>query len=58
MYSQQDLDDAVAAGALTAQAADALRAHVETQRATGTILGAVGGALIGRSIDRSRVRCR
>jgi len=34
MYSQQDLDDAVAAGALTAQAADALRAHVETQRAT------------------------
>jgi hypothetical protein len=34
MYSQQDLDDAVAAGALTAQAADALRAHVEQQRST------------------------
>jgi len=34
MYSQQDLDDAVAAGALTAQAADALRVHVEQQRST------------------------
>jgi len=34
MYSQQDLDDAVAAGALTAQAVDALRAHVEKQRST------------------------
>jgi len=34
MYSQQELDDAVASGALTAQAADALRAHVEQQRST------------------------
>src|SRR5262249_33894552 len=34
MYSQQELDDAVASGVITAQAADALRAHVEGQRAT------------------------
>src|SRR5437763_1054284 len=34
MYSQQDLDDAVASGVISAQAADALRAHVEGQRAT------------------------
>ena len=34
MYSQQELDDAVASGALTATAADALRAHVEAQRST------------------------
>lgn len=34
MYSQQELDDAVASGAITAQAADALRAHVATQRKT------------------------
>jgi MFS family permease len=32
MYSQQELDDAVASGAITAQAADALRAYVESQR--------------------------
>src|SRR5262245_11390863 len=32
MYSQQELDDAVAAGVINAQAADALRAHVEQQR--------------------------
>jgi hypothetical protein len=32
MYSQQELDDAVAAGVISAQAADALRAHVEQQR--------------------------
>src|SRR3982751_6352192 len=32
MYSQQELDDAVASGAITAQAADALRAYVEGQR--------------------------
>src|SRR3569832_707391 len=32
MYSQQELDDAVAAGAITSQAADALRAYVEGQR--------------------------
>lgn len=34
MYSQQELDDAVAAGVITAQAANALRAHVERQRST------------------------
>ena len=34
MYSQQELDDAVAAGVISAKAADALRAHVETQRST------------------------
>src|SRR5436309_6565597 len=32
MYSQQDLDDAVASGVISAAAADALRAHVEGQR--------------------------
>ena len=34
MYSQQDLDDAVASGVITAEAASALRAHIETQRST------------------------
>ncbi len=34
MYSQQDLDDAVASGVITAHAADALRAHVEGQRSS------------------------
>jgi len=34
MYSQQDLDDAVAAGVISAEAADALRAHIERQRST------------------------
>src|SRR4051812_39049196 len=34
MYSQQELDDAVASGAITADAAAALRAHIETQRTT------------------------
>src|ERR1041384_426770 len=34
MYSQQELDDAVASGVLTADAANALRAHVEMQRST------------------------
>jgi MFS family permease len=34
MYSQQDLDDAVAAGVISAADADALRAHIERQRAT------------------------
>ena len=34
MYSQQELDDAVAAGVISAQAADALRAHIEAQRST------------------------
>jgi MFS family permease len=32
MYSQQELDDAVASGVITTQAADALRAHIEGQR--------------------------
>jgi hypothetical protein len=34
MYSQQDIDDAVAAGALSPDAALALRSHVERQRTT------------------------
>ena len=34
MYSQQELDDAVAAGVISAKNADALRAHVEQQRST------------------------
>lgn len=34
MYSQQDLDDAVASGVITVEAANALRAHIEMQRAT------------------------
>src|SRR4051794_17774641 len=34
MYSQQELDDAVASGVITAEAANALRAHIETQRST------------------------
>src|SRR3954451_21066842 len=34
MYSQQELDDAVASGVITIDAANALRAHVERQRAT------------------------
>src|SRR3954471_16153622 len=33
MYSQQEIDDAVASGAMTAEAADAFRAYVEGQRA-------------------------
>jgi len=33
MYSQQELDDAVAAGVISGEAADALRAHVERERA-------------------------
>src|SRR5215213_4886219 len=32
MYSQQELDDAVASGVISAAAADALRAHVEGRR--------------------------
>jgi len=32
MYSQQELDDAVAAGVISADAADALRSHIESQR--------------------------
>lgn len=34
MYSQQELDDAIAAGVISPEAADALRAHVERQRST------------------------
>jgi hypothetical protein len=34
VYSQQELDDAVAAGVLTPAAADAFRAHVEKQRSS------------------------
>jgi hypothetical protein len=34
MYSQQELDDAVASGVITADAADALRAYLEKQRST------------------------
>jgi uncharacterized membrane protein YfcA len=34
MYSQQELDDAVASGVISPEAADALRAHVEGQRST------------------------
>src|SRR4051812_20746939 len=34
MYSQQELDDAIASGVITTEAADALRAHIEAQRAT------------------------
>ena len=34
MYSQQELDDAVQAGVITADAANALRAHVQRQRST------------------------
>ena len=32
MYSQQEIDDAVASGVITADAADALRGHIERQR--------------------------
>jgi len=34
MYSQQEIDDAVASGVITAEAADALRAHIARQRST------------------------
>ena len=34
MYSQQEIDDAVASGVISAEAAAALRAHVEVQRST------------------------
>jgi hypothetical protein len=34
MYSQQELDDAVASGVITAEAANALRAYIERQRTT------------------------
>jgi hypothetical protein len=36
MYSQNELDEAVAAGAITAEAATALRAHIERQHSTPT----------------------
>src|SRR4051812_5546419 len=34
MYSQQELDDAVAAGVISTADADALRAYIERQRST------------------------
>lgn len=34
MYSQQEIDEAVAAGVISAEAANALRTHVERQRST------------------------
>src|SRR3954453_22714129 len=34
MYSQQDLDDAVVSGVISAVAADALRSYIEGQRTT------------------------
>jgi hypothetical protein len=34
MYSQHELDEAVASGVVSAAAADALRAHIESQRST------------------------
>ena len=34
MYSQQELDDAVASGVITAEAANALRAHVAGERSS------------------------
>ncbi|HVL77892.1 MAG TPA: hypothetical protein VM346_01240 [Sphingomicrobium sp.] len=37
MYSQADLDDAVAAGAISAEAAAALRAHSERQRSSSAV---------------------
>ena len=37
MYSQNELDEAVAAGAITAEAAAALRAHIERQHSTPTV---------------------
>ena len=39
-------------GALLGRAID-----TRGERATGTILGAAAGALLGRSVDRNRVRC-
>ncbi|HMP56063.1 MAG TPA: glycine zipper 2TM domain-containing protein, partial [Novosphingobium sp.] len=40
-------------GALTGRAID-----TRGERATGTILGAAAGALIGRELDRGPTRCR
>ncbi len=37
MYSQNELDEAVAAGAITAEAAAALRAHIERQHSSSTV---------------------
>ncbi|NNC47151.1 MAG: hypothetical protein HKO13_01790 [Sphingomonas sp.] len=37
MYSQQELDDAVAAGAITADSANALRAFISTQRSASIV---------------------
>ena len=37
MYSQNELDEAVAAGAISAEAAASLRAHIERQHSTPTV---------------------
>ena len=37
MYSQNDLDDAVAAGAVSAESAAALRAYMERSRSTSAV---------------------
>ncbi|MBA2466001.1 MAG: hypothetical protein H0V46_00140 [Sphingomonas sp.] len=37
MYSQNELDEAVAAGAITAEAANSLRAHIERQHSSPTV---------------------
>ena len=43
MYSQQELDDAVASGVITADAANALRAHIDAQRSTAIPDGLTAG---------------
>ena len=37
MYSQNELDEAVAAGAISAESATALRAHIERQQMSPTV---------------------
>ena len=37
MYSQNELDEAVAAGAITAEAAASLRAYIERQDSSSTV---------------------
>ena len=43
MYSESDLEAAVAAGAITPQAADALRSHVAAGRATPAVDESISG---------------
>ena len=43
MYSQQELDEAVASGVISAEAASALRAHLEGQRSTAIPSGRSSG---------------